>query len=260
MKITDKVVLITGGAQGQGRAHAERCAAEGATVVITDINAELGEQVAKDLSTSGSTVAFYQLDVADADNWATVIGQVTERFGRLDALVNNAGIASAHDVRNVSDEEWVRTLSINQTGVFYGLRAASAAIADAGGGSIVNISSTLGFFASPVSFAYQATKGAIRMMTKSAALSLAKDGIRVNTVLPGLVDTPFLDNLKSTGGLDDSTRRIALGRMAVPEDISNAVVFLLSADSSYITGSEIVVDGGLTAGSIASLQPPSEKE
>lgn len=258
MKLEDKVVLVTGGAQGQGRAHAARCAAEGATVVVTDIDAELGQKAVQDLTEAGHTAVFHTLDVADSANWDEVISRVVEQFGRLDALVNNAGIASANDVRNATDEEWTRTLSINQSGVFFGIRAAAAAIAESGGGAIVNVSSTLGFFASPVGFAYQATKGAIRMMTKSAALSLAKDGIRVNTVLPGLVDTPFLDDLKKVGGLADSTKRIALGRLAQAEDIANAVVFLLSSEASYITGSELVVDGGLTAGSIGSLQSVSE--
>ncbi|MBH0119785.1 SDR family oxidoreductase, partial [Rhodococcus sp. CX] len=214
-----------------------------------------GEAAAESMRGAGHDALFHPVDVTSSADWAAAADAVRSRFGRIDGLVNNAGIPSNGDVLGTTDEEWARTVSINQTGMFLGMRTIAPVIKESGGGSIVNVASTLGFFASRVGFAYQATKGAVRMMTKSAALALAPDGIRVNTVLPGLVDTPFLDGLRRVGGLADSVARTPVGRLADPREISQGVVFLLSDESSYMTGSELVIDGGLTAGSAGSLQP-----
>lgn len=254
-RLQDKVVVISGAAQGQGSAHAWACAREGASVVLGDINLDDGAAVAAAIRAEGMSAVFGRLDVTSSADWDTVVTLARREFGPVTCLVNNAGIASSAGVVDTSDDEWARTVAVNQTGMFLGIRQVAPAISAAGGGSIVNIASTLGFFASPVGFAYQATKGAIRMMSKSAALSLAPDGIRVNTVLPGLVDTPFLDDLRSVGALENSIRRTPLARTAQPHEISAAVLFLLSDDSSYMTGAELVVDGGMTAGSTGSLQP-----
>lgn len=254
-RLPGKVVVISGAAQGQGAAHARACAREGAAVVLGDIDEERGQDVAGRLRADGCRVLFTRLDVSSPNDWARTVQAALAEFGRIDGLVNNAGIASGGDALSTTDEEWARTIAVNQTGPFLGIRHVAPAIRDSGGGSIVNVSSTLGFFASSAGYAYQATKGAIRMLTKSAALRLAGDGIRVNTVLPGLVETSFLAPFRAAGALDDSISRTPLGRPAQPEEISAGVVFLLGDEAAYVTGSELVIDGGMTAGSAASLRP-----
>lgn len=254
-RLDGKVLVITGAAQGQGLAHTRACAGEGARIVLADVDADAGEAGARALRDAGAEAVFVRTDVTAAEDWHALAERAVAEFGRIDGLVNNVGVPSGGDVLSTSDDEWARTVAINQTAMFLGMRTIAPYLRDTGGGAVVNISSTLGFFASRAGFAYQATKGAIRMMTKSAALALAPDGIRVNTVLPGLVNTPFLDGLRKTGGLADSIARTPAGRPAEPGEISQGVVFLLADESSYVTGSELVIDGGMTAGSFASLQP-----
>lgn len=253
--LKDKVIIVTGAAMGQGEAHARLLSKRGAAVVICDINEELGNKVAADINEEGAKAIFLKLDVSSAENWNTVVAETIAEFGKITGLVNNAGIGSGGGILDCTDETWVKVIGVNQAGVFFGMRAVAPEIIKAGGGSIVNTSSTLGFHASPVSVAYQASKGAVRTMTKSAALALGQQGVRVNGVFPGLVDTPFIDGYRGNTALDNSIARTPLGRIAQPEEISHAVAFLLSDEASYVNGAELVVDGGMTAGTIGSLTP-----
>ncbi len=252
-RLEGRTVVITGAAVGQGRAHARRCVADGANVVLGDIQTDELQSVAEDLRGEGGNVVAQRLDVASESDWSALVEAGVAAFGRIDGLINNAGIMSAGSAMETTADEWARTIAVNQTGAMLGMQACAPAMTK--GGSIVNVASTLGFYASTVGFAYQATKGALRMMSKSAALSLAPKGIRVNTVMPGLVDTPFLGDNKETGALADPISRTPLGRIAQPEEIASVAAFLLSDDASYMTGTELVVDGGMTAGSNKSLKP-----
>ncbi|MDO5701692.1 MAG: SDR family oxidoreductase [Bowdeniella nasicola] len=255
MSWSEHVIIITGAAQGQGLAHARALAERGATVIATDFDSERGQREVDQIAASGGSIVFRELDVSKADQWEELATWADETYGKVTGLVNNAGISMPGNVLETTEEVWNTVLGVNQLGPFLGMRTMAPLIARSGGGSIVNTASTLGKFASPASFAYQATKGAVRMMTKSAALALAPHKIRVNTVLPGLVDTEFIARHKETGALDSSLSRIALGRIGEPQEISAAVVFLLSDEASYVTGAEIIVDGGLIAGSTGSLLP-----
>lgn len=240
---------------GQGEAHARLLAQAGAAVVLGDIDGLRGRAVAEDIRAAGGRALFVELDVSNPVHWENMVVEATGTFGRITGLVNNAGITSQGDVLTCTEETWHRVIGVNQTGVFLGMKTVAPSIIAAGGGAIVNTSSTLGFYASPAAYAYQATKGAVRTMTKSAALSLGVQGVRVNAVFPGLVDTPFIDHHRGNNALDNSISRTPLGRIAQPSEISQAVAFLLSDDASYINGAELVVDGGMTAGSLGSLSP-----
>lgn len=256
-RLQDSVIIVTGAAMGQGRAHALRCAAEGARLILADIREDLATTVAEELTGQGHQAQPAALDVRAGDQWARLVEKAISAFGRLDGLVNNAGIMSHDSVLDGTAEQWEDTIATNQTGMLLGMRHCAPAMAANGGGAIVNVASTLAFHASAVGVSYQAGKAAVRAMSKSAALRLADDGVRVNTILPGLVDTPFLGDSAATGALDDSIARIPLGRLARPEEIAPAAAFLISTDASYITGAELVIDGGMTAGSATSLQPHS---
>ncbi|TAM87116.1 MAG: glucose 1-dehydrogenase [Jatrophihabitans sp.] len=254
-RLDGAVVVVTGAAMGQGHAHARRCAAEGADLVLGDIRDGELATLAERLRADGTRVLARHLDVSDGEHWRDLVDAATAEFGTVTGLVNNAGIMSHGSVLDETPDDWARTIAVNQTGVFLGMQAVAPVMRAAGRGSIVNVASTLGRYASTVGFAYQATKGAVRMMSKSAALALGPAGIRVNTVLPGLVDTPFLGNSRDTGALDDPIGRTPLGRIAEPEEIAAVAAFLLSDEASYVNGAEIVVDGGMTAGSLRSLKP-----
>lgn len=240
---------------GQGEAHARILSAAGAAVVLGDIDTVKGQQVADEITRGGGRARFVKLDVSQAADWAKIVAEAITAFGKVTGLVNNAGISAPGTVLECEDEVWQRLIAVNQTGVFHGMKTVAPAIIDAGGGAIVNTSSTLGYFASPTAYAYQATKGAVRTMSKSAALALGPQGVRVNAVFPGLVDTPFIDRHRGNSALDNSISRTPLGRIAQPEEISQVVLFLLSDEASYVNGAEIVVDGGMTAGSLGSLSP-----
>jgi NAD(P)-dependent dehydrogenase (short-subunit alcohol dehydrogenase family) len=254
-RVAGKVVLITGGASGIGLASAEACAREGAAVVITDVNAREGEAQATRLAAEGLAVEFARQDAASEADWKRVVDGVLERHGRLDVLVNNAGIAAIAPIEQETLEGWRRTQAVNMEGVFLGTREAVHAMKDRGG-SIVNISSIEGIIGDPMIPAYNASKGGVRIFTKSAALYCAQQGygIRVNSIHPGYVGTPLVEN--ALGALpaeqaaalqQDLIARIPLGRLAEPREIANVVLFLASDESSYMTGSELVVDGGYTA-------------
>lgn len=238
-RLTGKVAVISGGARGMGAAHARRFVAEGASVVLGDVLDDDGATVAKEL---GDAAIYRHLDVREPEQWSAVVAAAVEEFGGLHALVNNAGIVNGNLLVDFALAEWQRIVDINLTGTFLGIQAAVPALTAAGGGSIVNISSVEGMRGSPGLHGYTATKFAVRGLTKSAALELAPHGIRVNSVHPGLISTPM------TEGIPADFLQIPLARAAEPDEVSALVAYLVSDESSYSTGAEFVVDGGLTVG------------
>jgi 3alpha(or 20beta)-hydroxysteroid dehydrogenase len=238
-RLAGKVALISGGARGMGASHARALVAEGATVVCGDVLDAEGEQVARDI---GDAARYVHLDVTQPDQWSSAVAAAVGEFGKLDVLVNNAGIINVGTVEDYDLGEWQRILDINLTGVFLGMRASVKAMREAGGGSMINISSIEGMAGTAMTHGYTAAKFAVRGITKSAALELGQWGIRVNSVHPGLIRTPM------TAGVPEDMFQTALGRAAEPVEVSNLVVYLASDESSYSTGSEFVVDGGCVAG------------
>ena len=243
-QLSGKVALVTGAGRqkGQGAAEGRLFAANGATVIMTDVLGDEGEKTAGEIE--GAEYA--HLDVTSESEWDAVIADIMDRHGRLDALVNNAGIARMGRLVNATIEDWNTTMAVNQTGVFLGMRAAGRAMIEAdNGGSIVNISSVAGMEGMFGSMAYSATKWAVRGMTKVAAKELGKHQIRVNSIHPGFIDT---DMLAQGNFDDDQLKRMArsspLGRIGVPEDIANTALHLVTDGSSWVTGQEFVVDGG----------------
>jgi len=237
-RVEGKVAFITGGARGMGAAHAAALVAEGARVVIADVLEDEGQRTVDDL---GDAAAFVALDVTDPDQWDRAVATTMNRFGRLDALVNNAGIVRMGALRGSSIADWHRVLDVNLTGAYLGMRAVIDPMIATGGGSIVNVSSVEGLAGSAHLHAYVAAKFGLRGITKSAAVELIRYGIRVNSLHPGLVHTPM-----SEGVTDEFMAPIPMRRGATPAEISTFVVLLVSDESAYATGSEIVVDGGLT--------------
>ncbi len=250
-RIEQKVVLISGAAQGMGAAEARLFARHGARVVLGDIQLEPLQKLSDELTAAGHSATAMALDVTSEPDWAQAVAMAESAYGRLDALVNNAGIADAAGIEDTSRELWDRIIAVNQTGTWLGIKTAAAAMRRASGGSIVNISSIYGLVGSRGSAAYHATKGAVRILTKSAALEYAEAGIRVNSIHPGYIDTPMLRGPFSEREKGELERLIAestpLGRVGTPEEIAYAALFLISDESSFMTGSELVVDGGYTA-------------
>ena len=249
MRLANKVALITGGARGQGAVEAKLFATEGAYVVICDILDEEGKRIESEINNTGGSSLFAHLDVTDDSEWQNVIATTLNSFGKLDILVNNAGIYKWAQVEETTSELWDQTMDINAKGVFLGTKHAIPAMRNSGGGSIVNISSVAGLVGSANAAAYGASKGAVRLLTKSTAIQYAKDGIRANSVHPGIIDTPMTTpNLLATQeARDRSASRHPLGRVGTSEDVAYGVLFLASDESSFMTGSELVIDGGLTA-------------
>ncbi|MCC6436042.1 MAG: glucose 1-dehydrogenase [Acidimicrobiales bacterium] len=244
-KLDGRVAIITGAARGQGEREARLFASEGAKVVVTDVLAEQGQRVAADI---GGT--FVRHDVTSEADWAAVVDAAKAAYGTIDILVNNAGIYRKGTLRNTTLEEYRFVVDVNQVGVFLGMQAVAPVMIEAKRGSIVNISSIAGMLGTPVSFAYGASKWAVRGMTKAAALDLGRFNIRVNSIHPGLIDTDMMTEV--TGGEEDRFERMQRtvplsGRMAKPEEIASVALFLASDDSSYATGAEFVIDGGVIA-------------
>lgn len=238
-RLAGKVALISGAAQGMGASHARAIVANGGSVVIGDLNREKGEELASEL---GPKANFVMLDVRSDSDWDTAVDAAVSKFGKLNVLINNAGILKASPIVETKNEDWQLVMDINLTGVFKGIRAATPALIKAGKASIINISSTAGLKAFPGTAAYNTAKWAIRGLTKTAALELAKHDVRVNSIHPGNVKTPMID------GLYMNFNHVAQNRAGEPQEISNLVVFLSSDESSFSTGSEFIADGGETSG------------
>jgi 3alpha(or 20beta)-hydroxysteroid dehydrogenase len=245
-RLDGKVALISGGARGQGAAEARLFAAEGAKVMVGDVLDDEGEELARELSSD--QCAFRHHDVTDESQWAGIVTETLERFGRLDILVNNAGIFRILPMMQTSLEDYRRINDINQVGVFLGMQAVTPSLIERGGGSIINISSIAGLRGSPASFAYSASKWAVRGMTKCAALELAPFKVRVNSIHPGIIDTPMAQEFHDFGVWDTIRERIPMGDAAPPEEVARLALFLASDDSTYCTGAEFIVDGGMTTG------------
>ena len=249
MRLEGKVAIISGGARGMGATEARMFAKEGAKVVFGDLRDDLGKQVEAEINESGGEAIYVSLDVTDASSWQNAVDTAVSRFGKLDILVNNAGIISNQAGDDATVEEWDRVMEVNAKGVFLGIKAAIPEMRKAGGGSIINISSISGMIGQQgIHPGYNASKGAVRLLTKSTAIQYAKDGIRVNSVHPGPVATPMTEVSRADPErYQNNISRTPMGRYGQPEDIAYGVLFLASDESSYMTGSELVIDGGYTA-------------
>ena len=248
MRLEGKVAIISGGARGMGAAEAKLFAREGAKVIICDVLEDEGRQTEAEINEVGGDAVFVKLDVTSQDEWENAVNTAIERFGKLDILVNNAGIIVQSTIEDMTVELWDKVMDVNAKGVFLGTKTAIPHMKEAGG-SIVNISSISGIVGQDnVNAGYNASKGAVRIFTKAAAVQYAKENIRVNSIHPGPIATPM-----TAEGRADPERvaltldRTPLGRYGEPEEVANAVLFLASDEASYVTGSEIVVDGGYTA-------------
>ena len=241
-RLQDKVMIITGAAQGMGATHARLCVEAGAKVVLTDINAEKGQAVAAEL---GSNALFIQHDVTNEQSWTLVVEQTEAHFGPVNVLVNNAGITMAKSILDVSLEDYRRIIEINQVSVFLGMQAVIPSMKNSQAGSIINISSINGLVGGAIG--YTDSKFAVRGMTKAAALECAAYGIRVNSVHPGVIATPMIMQGDTKAAVEQFAKSIPFKRLAQPEEVSGMVLYLASDDSSYSTGAEFIVDGGLTA-------------
>lgn len=247
-RMEGKAVLVTGAAQGMGRSHSMLLAHEGARVAVTDVNEAAGQSVVDEIIKAGGKAVFFSHNVADASDWQRVVEGCIDQFGQLDAVINNAGVLIMKPLHETSDAEWDMVLSVNVKGTFYGCKYTLPALKKAGGGSIVNISSIYGLVGAPDSAAYIASKGAVRMLSKAAAIDLAKFNIRVNSVHPGTIETEMTQGMLASpmaGPMIDATT--LLKRVGQPEEVSSAVLYLASDESSYVTGSELVIDGGYSA-------------
>jgi 3(or 17)beta-hydroxysteroid dehydrogenase len=250
-RVAGKIILITGAGLGLGQASAQLLAAEGATVLCTDVSCELAEATAKSIIDAGGKAAFHPLDVTDPKQWDVVSAFVTATHGRLDVLINNAGIAIAANIETTTLADWRRTMAVNADGVFLGCQAAVALMKSSGGGSIINLSSIDGIIGEAELAAYCASKGAVRTLTKAVAVHCAEQGykIRCNSIHPGYIWTPQTENyLRDLGKLESekakALARHPIGFLGEPKDIAYMVLYLASDESRFVTGSEMVVDGG----------------
>ena len=253
-RMRGKSAVITGGGAGIGRACALRLAEEGAVVVVTDVNEGSGVLVVEEIRRAGGDAIFVKHDAADEENWRLVIRTVVDRYKKVDVVVNNAGVALAKDVEHTTLEQWRWLMSINLDGVFLGTKHAIEAMKNHRSGSIINLSSIEGLIGDPALAAYNASKGGVRLLTKSAALYCAKAGynIRVNSVHPGYIWTPMVENfLKSQGDVAQGRKMLdsmhPIGHIGEPDDIAYGVLYLASDESKFVTGTELVIDGGYTA-------------
>ena len=246
MRLENKVAIISGGSRGMGAFEAALFVQEGAKVIIGDVRDEEGRDLAKHI---GSNAVYMHLDVTSERDWAAVVKEATDRYGKLDILVNNAGVSARGTIEETSVDDWDRVMGINSKGVFLGTRAAIPEMRKSGGGSIINISSQLGLVGMAESSPqYQSSKGAVRIFTKSAAIQYAPEGIRVNSVHPGPIVTPMTEARRSDSAVQQvMVSRIPLGRYGESEDVAYGVLYLASDEASFVTGSELVIDGGWTA-------------
>lgn len=240
-RLEGKTTLITGAASGMGASHARFFVAEGASVVVTDVNEDAGRALCREL---GPAARFLRHDVTSAADWSAVVSDTEAAHGPIDVLVNNAAIAPIQAFDDITEADFRRVVDVNQLSVFLGMKAVVPSMQRAGGGSIVNISSIAGLVGAPMGLHYAATKFAVRGMTKSAAIALAERHIRVNSVHPGMIRTPLFE----ASGLEDALLPVVpMHRVGLPEEVSSLLVYLASDESRYCTGAEFVVDGGLTA-------------
>ena len=248
-RLDEKVAIISGGARGQGAAEAKMFAREGAKVVFGDLLDDEGLKVEAEIRELGGEATYVHLDVTREAEWQSAVDTAVDRYGKLDILVNNAGILIRKGIEDTTEEDWDRIMAVNAKGTFFGIKSAIPAMRQAGGGSIINISSTAGLVASPTGSAgYTATKGAVRLLTKSTAIQYAKEGIRCNSVHPGPIDTEMIqDTLTDPALMAERMQRLPLGRVGTAEEIAYGVLYLASDESSFVTGSELVIDGGATA-------------
>ncbi len=256
MRLEGKVALITGAAAGGdgdlmgfGGASARLFAQEGAKVVLTDIKEEMGQKTAAQINELGGDVIFLPLDVTNEQGWIDVIAAAVSKYGKLDVLVNNAGTGARTTVEETTVETWDGQMDVHAKGTFLGTKYAIPEMRKVGGGSIINVSSIYGLIGSPTSTAYHAAKGAIRLFSKSAAVQYAKENIRVNSVHPGYAHTPLTDPGYSheVGRAEWCLERIPIGRLGNAYDIAYGILYLASDESSFVTGAELVIDGGTTA-------------
>ena len=247
MRLEGKVALISGGARGMGAAEVRLFAREGAKVVIADVLEDEGRKVEAEIKESGGIALFVKLDVTNESEWLNAVETAVQSFGKLNVLVNNAAIIRSERVLETTEQIWDDVMSVNAKGVFLGTKSAIPEMQKIGGGSIINISSGAGITGSDQNAAYHASKGAVRIFTKAAAIQYAKDNIRVNSVHPGPVDTAMLSSIRSDSDNQERLGLVPLGRVGRPEEVAYGVLYLASDESSFVTGSEVVIDGGRTA-------------
>jgi NAD(P)-dependent dehydrogenase (short-subunit alcohol dehydrogenase family) len=245
-RVAGKVALITGTVQGMGAAHARALAREGPKVAIADVAADAGERLAAELRDAGGAASYHDLDVTDAGAWCEFVAAVEQAYGPIDVLVNNAGVQVRSVGIEADDDEWARVTAVNQRGVFLGMRAVIPGMASNRGGSIINVASVAALVGLRGSIPYRASKTAVLGLTRGAAVTYGRGNIRVNAICPGLVVTGMTESA-SSGAVDAMKAQIPLGRDGQPEEISGAVVFLASDESSYITGIALPIDGGFVA-------------
>jgi len=250
-RLNDRVALITGAARGQGEAEARLFHAEGAKVVIADVIEDEGKALEEEL---GKGALFVRLDVGSEDGWHDAVASTLERFGALNVLVNNAGILRLGSVLDMSLDDYMAVVQVNQVGCFLGIKIGGRAIVDSGGGSIINTSSIGGLWGIPGGVAYSASKFAVTGMTKTAAIELGSSGVRVNSIHPGIIDTEMVRSM----GMDDENAAAAgaslpVGRMGKPADIAALALFLASEESAFCTGSSFTADGGVMAGDLVQM-------
>jgi NAD(P)-dependent dehydrogenase (short-subunit alcohol dehydrogenase family) len=252
-RVKDKVAIVTGGALGIGKAGCELLAREGATVAVTDILDKEAQDLVGKIKNHGGAAEFWHLDVSNEKEVEKVFADIHKKFGKINVLVNNAGIAGvSKPTHEITEEEWDRVMAVNVKGVFFCTKHAIPYMKKSGGGSIINLSSIYGIVSAPDAPPYHASKGAVRIMTKTDASFYAGDSIRVNSIHPGFVWTPMVENyLKSQGDVEEGRKYLnslhPIGHVGEPEDIAYGIIYLASDESSFSTGSELVIDGGYTA-------------
>ncbi|MGM0481991.1 MAG: SDR family NAD(P)-dependent oxidoreductase [Pseudomonadota bacterium] len=253
-RVQDKVAVVTGGALGIGRAICLALAEQGAKVAVTDIDDENGKKVVDEIKAAGGTAQYWHIDTSDEDNVSNAFSDIKTEFSSIDILVNNAGIAGVNKpTHEISKEEWNNVINVNVNGVFFCTKHAVPAMKQAGAGSIINLSSIYGLIGAADLPPYHASKGAVRLMSKNDALLYAKEKIRVNSVHPGFIWTPLVEQLgkDSPQGVDEFRKELdsrhPVGHVGEPEDIAHGVVYLASDESKFVTGTELVIDGGYTA-------------